>query len=1165
MKPLNQLQTLARAETSAHSRLRRVALVVVAVMLAVGLGGALVGQTTVAGDGNGRTWSATTRSKWHSPNAGIDIIRLENCSPEPLNSAQPMVADVQVPAPIFRAVGADGGAERGQRMDLGQKNASHLWLPNHFDIVLKGRLNDVEVGDIFRQAGPARLRAELSATHGLKHGHNELVVEGQTTDGRVESQTMQFFVPYNLPLAAAGLDVRVLAGSDVHLDGSKSLPGVYARMPLRFQWKIVSAPGNSKAWLLDADRAQPTLHVDIPGVYEIELSVFYPFGRLSRTSLFATDSLTVTVTPQASVPFQTVFENDVPDGVQVAVDRVTCGSPDAPSLEEPCYYANQDGSAVQVLVLNREDLTLVSNRSYATLTGSSLNGQIGGLGTGDDLVIILGQYDLTDPDATLVTLLNNIGVDIAAGDTIAGPYSIIGIPGSIPGKAYVNDNLTLTGQQPGEIKGFLKYAGMVTATGGVDDNRFVFSFDDVVSYGVSRGYINSMTNNTVRIGNLQRTGGGSLTDSIQIVTFDRLNLSILSNQIFVASHDEGINWADVGTTLSDARSNKQGVVIASIGQMSGFSSEPEAAALMSSVLPAIKALGGSPDVFLRAVNQNATYSFIGVEGIGYQSSSVLAEDVPSGDAKLLPIENGEITGILRRGTDMRLFPQLWDPNGLSQSDGLLPIVYQALSAWPMTPDNSATTASGEEVALAWLAQNAFTPGIDTGTDLSTVANVRQVALALRANYPTSWTPVFNASIAYPGSDAFSGAVNANVSETDFENAVQQIALEIGQRTSVQNWFDTLNQAFVQNQAQLITTLQTVATNVQVDILNQSANALLEAASSSWVAGMVSQCASGIAKVAVVFQSVGVPGLSQLIAVLNFAGAAGNAVLASQEGPATATATYFLLENELDQDAIEIDQQVVNAVTAQETGVGLTEQIVLSDWDKMNEVALKSNTSIADGGWELTEQDVTNLSNVIIVTARQQAYRAWAAKLFAAAQVDLSSALGSPSDASSFTCAWCECESNPFAPACSCHSDQPFGGASSGPSGFGNAQQYWPQTSIRTSGNSTIDHLTYVMYDQSWHSPGSSSSGLDDGKTHLANHDVVVAIFGQPASDSGDGDTSSSTNGGLIAPLFWTETFDMTEGVGCDGTYQTDTCSGGTCENGGIKGNNGLSWSDTSFY
>ncbi|MDZ7800004.1 MAG: S8 family serine peptidase [Trueperaceae bacterium] len=95
------------------------------------------------------------------------------------------------------------------------------------------------------------------------------------------------------PTANAGENRLALPGSSVTLDGSESTdPDADA---LTFSWALIEHPDQSDATLTQSTTANPTLVVDVGGVYVTELTV-------SDGLLEATDRVRVSVTPEELAP-----------------------------------------------------------------------------------------------------------------------------------------------------------------------------------------------------------------------------------------------------------------------------------------------------------------------------------------------------------------------------------------------------------------------------------------------------------------------------------------------------------------------------------------------------------------------------------------------------------------------------------------------------------------------------------------------------------------------------------------------------------------------------------------------------------------------------------------------------------------------------------------------
>ena len=73
------------------------------------------------------------------------------------------------------------------------------------------------------------------------------------------------------PIANAGADQSVFVGDTVQLDGSASSD--MEGEQLSYQWSFITQPQDSQAILIGADTLNPTVDIDLPGVYEIQLIV----------------------------------------------------------------------------------------------------------------------------------------------------------------------------------------------------------------------------------------------------------------------------------------------------------------------------------------------------------------------------------------------------------------------------------------------------------------------------------------------------------------------------------------------------------------------------------------------------------------------------------------------------------------------------------------------------------------------------------------------------------------------------------------------------------------------------------------------------------------------------------------------------------------------------
>lgn len=98
-----------------------------------------------------------------------------------------------------------------------------------------------------------------------------LVVSDGTLFSVPDTVTVTATASNSPPVADAGIDRSVVAGTLVGLDGSASSD--FNRDTLRFQWVLTSRPAGSGATLAEATSAKPTLRTDQPGDYVVTLTV----------------------------------------------------------------------------------------------------------------------------------------------------------------------------------------------------------------------------------------------------------------------------------------------------------------------------------------------------------------------------------------------------------------------------------------------------------------------------------------------------------------------------------------------------------------------------------------------------------------------------------------------------------------------------------------------------------------------------------------------------------------------------------------------------------------------------------------------------------------------------------------------------------------------------
>jgi hypothetical protein len=254
--------------------------------------------------------------------------------------------------------------------------------------------SDVPADHVSRELDTERVR--LSASSGLRHGSNRLVVSAHTQSGAAQRVVETVRVDNRDPIAGAGPDQRVQVHERAMLDGSSSLPARGgSRADLDLEWEIVSAPPGSQAQVVDIDGAAPQFRPDRPGRFEVQLTVTEPGGRTS------TDVATFTVDALPNAMIETLATSGGLPGIKID-SAWFCNDV---GTDTTCLFngnPSQDTTTVQLLVLDSEDLTVVDNRSYDPSSLADFENRIAMLGDNALVVITLASHQAAvDPRTVL--------------------------------------------------------------------------------------------------------------------------------------------------------------------------------------------------------------------------------------------------------------------------------------------------------------------------------------------------------------------------------------------------------------------------------------------------------------------------------------------------------------------------------------------------------------------------------------------------------------------------------------------------------------------------------------------------------------------------------------------------------------------------------------------
>ena len=943
---------------------------------------------------------------------------------------------------------------RGFKVDFNRSRGARVtFRPSTPIAQINVRLNGRNVSKQFREGTPLRRDVLLGASDGLRHGVNRLRIRAHTHHGAFVKLGRNFRVARGTTIAGAGPDQAVLAGQIATLNGKASRKALQPngrpkKRHLRYNWKLIRRPEGSEARLVGAGKQRPEIQTDLPGTYLVKLRTRHraPKGSagVARRARTSGDIVSVPANPQPRAAISTFASVGGKSGISVDVSRECEGA--VAGSKPPCFYPNPGSDEeLQVVVLDRRTLEPQSNKSYkltdlsdfaAAMKGFRIpplnvspQGKCPKYDTSKLVLLALrselpGDFDLKGfaGGYSIFNIRAQTGLNPAPGEGVgcpledhipdAFPFSTIGIPGTILGRAWENTGFEINGPDgspgvKGSLDGFLKRSS--------DDpkkpaSEWTFTFPTSIQYDTRR--TNGGGRTEFAIGTkavaVVPDAQPANSDGLSVFSFDPINPeATLKREAFI-SHSggasTGLAWGQLETTLKSLGTSnfnsRPGIGITSNGQIGGFASEPESASFQAVLEDLELFFGANGDTLARAVNQKdgkGTYSMISVPplfdfgGTTYQSSSAMAEGVPdfSGvPASGLAVNNGRLTGTLQRGNNARVYPSDGDPTGTDLGDGLLPIVYAKPVDWLLTPEPEATGASCQEVAFAFITtqiDGLFAGGAPTlwkdasadacqGRDFTGTsgpfradnldsnhcsasdpdatgaigANVRGASMTLRGAYQSISTTFSQEQIKNTTRPA-----DAPFTDKDLNCAKLQMVDELAARDQVTKYMDILQKPQQNLQGKTVVDLGQIAENIKTGTLAKVTKYLKEqnAAPSSFWSNFAFGATNAIGTIGSFFapETGAIKSAFQFMSVASKGGQSiFNAVDGPSGNPVKLTNEYILLAAELDREAQGIKEQVQNVLSAQQNGVLQTEGIILSDPHMLAEVNARSK-----GEWQVT--------------------------------------------------------------------------------------------------------------------------------------------------------------------------------------------------------------------
>jgi hypothetical protein len=471
-------------------------------------------------------------------------------------------------------------------------------------------LNGRRITRVLDRSRPTRWTAELSATHGLRHGVNRLrLLVAEPATGRYVVLRRRFRVRRDRHLAAAGWDVATTVGRRVRLDGRRSRLAHGGRA--RHSWRIVAKPPGSHAVLRRAGTARPLLTPDRPGRYEVGLRVTGRSGRATASQVTSSTPDSVSVTVRASsllVPFKALTGGQVQVG-----DKL---------------YPNQQPGSVQWLTLDRATLT-PTKTGNTWIDGSEsgehgVQGLICALADKDDpchkqmgiepldldqLVILSYRRPDRYPSAiqgdqldAFNRALKAMGIGPIEGTRALDTMAFIGVPSGGDGSGYKQPNFA------GDdlLTGWLMPDATSDASGAV---HFRFQ-PERPTFNTSLSSTPTTNTMAMRDRRVEAALPAGATGGFQVVKLGATDLSVLDSQVFATNGvaDPASGLAAMADYLNE-RDGPRHVAVQSIGQVAPSPNEGDPASkAWYDLSQALAHQGANPHIFNTV---NGSYAFLG--------------------------------------------------------------------------------------------------------------------------------------------------------------------------------------------------------------------------------------------------------------------------------------------------------------------------------------------------------------------------------------------------------------------------------------------------------------------------------------------------------------------------------------------------------------------------
>jgi hypothetical protein len=791
-----------------------------------------------------------------------------------------------------------------------------------------------------------RRSVRLSAAHGLRHGRNTLRVVRTGPDGVRRRMVMRVRMSGRRPLAGAR-DLLVGAGTRVRLDGSPSR----ARFggALSFRWRLVAAPVRSRQHsrrarldggrLVGGIRTGRTLGfvADAPGTYRFQLEVTEGSTRSFADPVHVTAVAPAPLVALRTNVFSRVGNDESRSAIRVGDQQYVAVAQNRPrsgscAVEGAYPQVNLVVLDRRTLEFRRHDI-LCRERYKVDAAPGALRAILDGLSS-DDLVI--GQvltWGGIQPTRALYDQLGRVGFGPVTGGANASVAGFVGTLGLAPGEAAINANAPFGSAGGGDLEGYLAWD---------ISNRYTFvsnrrSTIDTRASGAGDGRV------VVRVGERDYTSPADAGPGFVLVTLDRVALTAPGAVHHRSDTEAGLKALSAALA---ATSERQLVVLTSVGRVAAGLDEPSVAAAWDEVARRIGELGGTPEV-LYAMRASDTYSAILRRGLG-RAQAIEAASVVDRSS------DGRVRGILTPDPQSRWGLDVASPAGPVRTP-LVDVAFQAPGPWPLTdtPERRA--------ALGYISRR-----VDSGnSNLRTSYWLSDPDLAVWAS-----KQVQIGLLAPPEGEGFDASTFGEVRD--------QLVLELTLLIKVHSYINGLAEPFTSGALEGWAYLQAIAEEIERGI-KAPAPGDVRPTGVNW-ARVVGEALALVDKVS------GVPGAGQVVALYKVA----LAFARTQVGlPPGADADELVLRPG------QVGLDYVARLRRSQTALRSLGRMVVGDWEKLRTVGALAGCGPQIPGctpdWRLTPDDKDAAVRAFTTASRRTFYEALIPGRLQAAVVGLSTA------------------------------------------------------------------------------------------------------------------------------------------------------------------------------